>query len=186
LFVAAYPSPTALDDLQAAVAGLGLAKAAESGINPRLTARPLWHVTLAFLGDVADGKVGEASRAVDRTAERAARPQLRIAGGGRFGRGKFTVVWVGLGGDLDGLGRVAGELRRELDAVRVRYDTKRFNPHLTLARPGNRLPAGTIAVDIETLASYRGPLWTITELALMASHLGPHPRHEMVHRAPLA
>ncbi|HEY1488352.1 MAG TPA: 2'-5' RNA ligase family protein, partial [Micromonosporaceae bacterium] len=69
LFVAIYPSAEALDDLERAVDDLLLTKARGDGVNPRLSARPLWHVTLAFLGEVAEPKVAEAGRALDRAAE---------------------------------------------------------------------------------------------------------------------
>jgi 2'-5' RNA ligase len=185
LFVAVYPPPYALDDLAAFVATLGVGQAAAAGVNARLAARPLWHITLAFLGDVSESKVGDVRRAITRAAERTggAGPALRFAGGGRFGRGHFTVVWAGLGGDVAYLSRIAGEVRRQLDGARVRYDTKPFRPHLTLARPGARLPAETVTADVAALSEYRGPQWTADTLALVASHLGPRPTHETLHEA---
>jgi RNA 2',3'-cyclic 3'-phosphodiesterase len=185
LFVAAYPSLQALDDLSRVVDQLLITRAHVDGVNARVTARPLWHVTLAFLGEVADDRVPEATRALDRAAESigAARPALRCAGGGRFGRGRFTLLWAGIGGDVAALSRVAGVVRTELRASRLPYDQKRFAPHLTIARPGDRLPDATIAADLATLATYRGPQWIMTEMSLMASHQGPHPRHELIHTA---
>src|SRR5690606_34356276 len=64
LFVAVYPSEEALEDLAAAVSRSRLGAAAASGVNVRLTARPLWHVTLAFLGEVADERVSAVGEAV--------------------------------------------------------------------------------------------------------------------------
>ena len=184
LFVAAYPPVDALDDLQGYVDRLNISTAA---VNTRLTARPLWHVTLAFLGEVADERVAEAGRALDRAAESLGpfRPQLRIAGGGRFGRARFTLLWAGIGGDVAALGRVSEGVRMQLRASRLPYDMKRFNPHLTLARPGERLPDSAIAEDLATLGDYRGPQWTISSIELVASYLGPHPRHEVIHTATL-
>lgn len=188
LFVAAYPPPAALDDLERAVDALGIAAARADGINSRITARPLWHVTLAFIGEVSDRAVGKAARALDQAAERCgqARPTLRLSGGGTFGRSRFTLLWVGLDGDVEALVTISDAVRRELRASHVPYDSKRFAPHLTIARPGDRLPPATIAADVETLSRYRGPDWAVTSVDLVASHQGPHPRHEIVHSAPLA
>jgi RNA 2',3'-cyclic 3'-phosphodiesterase len=183
LFIAAYPPEDVLDDLAYCVQVLNVSTAE---VNARVSARPLWHVTLAFLGEVPDERVPEAGRAVDRAAERiaSARPQLRLEGGGRFGRGRFTLIWAGLGGDTAGLARIADTVRRELKASRLPYDMKRFAPHLTLARPGDRLPAESIAEDVETLAAYRGPRWTVDAIHVVASYQGPQPRHEIIHTAP--
>jgi 2'-5' RNA ligase len=183
LFVAVYPSTEALDDVERTVEALQLAHL--EGVNPRVTARALWHVTLAFLGEVPDTKVPEAARALDRAAETPVRPTLRCAGGGRFGRGRFTLLWAGVGGDVEALTRMSRAVRRELRASRVRFDEKRFAPHLTIARPGDRVPASVIAADLATLAAYRGPSWMPTKIELVASHLGPQPRHEIIHTAGL-
>jgi 2'-5' RNA ligase len=185
LFVAVYPPAPALDDLERLAARLSVTKARAEGVNARPTARAMWHVTLAFLGDVPDTRVPFAARAVDRAAEQVAAltPQLRLAGGGRFGRGRFTVLWAGVQGDVAGFARIAAAVRRELTSARLRFDNKRFNPHLTLARPGDRLTAPQIEADIETLAAYRGPMWTCPSITLVASHLGPAPRHEAIHTA---
>ncbi len=184
LFVAAYPPPEALDDLAYCVDAMHISSA---GVNARISARPLWHVTLAFLGELPDELTPEAERAIDRAAQRLApiRPSLSFKGGGRFGRGRFTLLWAALGGDVPALARVAEAVRGELRASRIPYDMKRFQPHLTLARPGDRLSDAAIADDLATLGAYEGPPWTIDSIALVASYLGPHPRHEVIHSAPV-
>lgn len=183
LFVAAYPPPEALDDLQRCVDGLQVTAA-----GARVSSRALWHVTLAFLGEVNDGRAPEADRALDRAAEVIghARPMLRLSGGGRFGRAHFTLLWAGLSGDVAALGHISDRVRRELRASGISYDAQKFKPHLTLARPGARLPEPVIAQDLATLAKYEGPQWTIDAIHLVESHLGPHPRHEIRHSALLA
>ena len=77
LFVAVYPTEEALEHLAAAVSRLRLGAAAASGVNVRLTARPLWHVTLAFLGEVADERVRVAEEAV-REGERDVRHPFMV------------------------------------------------------------------------------------------------------------
>ena len=52
LFVAIDPPETAQDHLAAAIAELAVVR---SGV--RVTARALWHVTLAFLGDLPDDRL---------------------------------------------------------------------------------------------------------------------------------
>jgi RNA 2',3'-cyclic 3'-phosphodiesterase len=114
------------------------------------------------------------------------RPTLRLAGGGRFGRGRSTVVWAGLHGDVPALERLARMVRRELRAARLEYDRKPPRPHLTLARPGDRLPAPVLADDLAVLREYCGPEWTLDSIRLVRSELGPNPVHHCVVEVPLA
>lgn len=187
LFVAVYPPVEALDDLELTVRGLGVATAMAGGTNTRLISRALWHLTLAFIGEVRDERAPEAARALDRAADHlgGVRPRLAFGGGGRFGRGRFTLLWAGLRGDVASLGSVARAVTAELRHGRLPYDPKPFQPHLTLARPGDRVARSVVDQDIEVLADYTGPTWTCTELTLVSSYLGPHPAHTPVHVAPL-
>lgn len=185
LFVAAYPSPTALDHLADEVTSLPMvAYARDHGTNVRLANAALWHVTLAFLGDVEDDRLGLAIGALDAAAASVAAPaSIRIAGGGTFGRGRFTTAWAGFtGGDLEPSAVAA---RRALKRARLPYDRKPFRAHLTIARPGDRVPRPILDESLARLAAYAGPKWTLDEICLVSSHLGPKPWHETVHRAPI-
>jgi 2'-5' RNA ligase len=105
-------------------------------------------------------------------------PQVRIGGGGRFGRGKFTVLWAGVRGDVDPLRALARSVRRELKRARLPYDDKPWKPHLTVARPGDRLDRAGVDADRELLAGYEGPAWAAREITLVRSHPGPKPRYD--------
>jgi 2'-5' RNA ligase len=170
LFVAAYPPEYACDDLSAQLDGLAVSKAQADGADIRLARRETWHVTLAFLGEVADGRAPDAAAAVERSAV-GPPVTLRLAGGGRFGRDRSTVLWVGVEGD--GLGTLTQRVRHELKKAKISYDERPFRPHLTIARPGDQLDPAVIEADREILAAYRGPSWPITEIRLMRSRLGP-------------
>lgn len=186
LFVAAYPSAAALDDLAVRIGDLHVGRAAADGINARLAARPLWHLTTAFLGEVDEKRRDAAIAALDAgVGEGGTAPIVRLAGGGTFGRGNFVTLWVGLAGDVVGLQSLAGTVRGKLRRAHLPFDRKPFQPHLTIARPGRRLPAEHIDADVATLTTYLGPTWPLTELVLVQSHQGPHPTHVPVHRAQL-
>jgi 2'-5' RNA ligase len=190
LFVAAFPAAEAVADLSAFVRALRIGRPAEPGRSLRTVPPERWHLTLAFLGDVDDAAAGAAATAMgaavaDRRDGDDGPPQLRLAGGGRFGRGRFTVVWAGVDGDVEFLERLAGRLRRGLRSVRVPADPRPFRAHLTLARPGDRLTPGALRADLAALDAYRGPWWCPTELRLVRSHPGPQPTYETLSVAPL-
>lgn len=105
-------------------------------------------------------------------------PELALAGGGRFGRGAFTLMWVGVTGDLDPMRTLHKALRRELKHAGFPYDERPWKPHLTIARPGNRIPRADLDADRAELNEYTGPTWPVRELFLVRSHLGPNPSYE--------
>ncbi|MEH1126331.1 RNA 2',3'-cyclic phosphodiesterase [Micromonospora sp. CPCC 206061] len=176
LFTAVYPTDEVADHLAACVAKLRVSRAAADGVNTRLAPRNNWHVTLAFLGEVPDERLP----AVEQALARVSSPpfEIKVAGGGRFGRGRFTVLWAALGGDLPALTGLSRSVRRELSRARLPFDRKPFRPHLTIARPGDRIDRAEVAADRATLDAYEGPLWRVAEVVLMRSHPGPHPAYD--------
>lgn len=188
LFVAGYPPAAVADHLAEFVATLAVGRLAASGINTRLAAASNWHVTLAFLGEVPERQLPGVRAAVDAAVAArggAERPRLRVAGGGRFGKGKFTLLWAGLQGDVPALRTLASAVTRELRRRRLDHDGKPFKAHLTIARPGERLPAEEVAADVAAFAGYEGPEWTLDELVLVRSHLGPKPTYDRLNTWPL-
>src|SRR5215475_13752831 len=96
-----WSSDVCSSDLAAFADDLGTVR-----VGVRVTARSLWHITLAFLGEVPEDRLPRAIAAVDRAVEGgrtgtgspppvALPHSLRLAGSGRFGRGKFTILWPG-------------------------------------------------------------------------------------------
>jgi RNA 2',3'-cyclic 3'-phosphodiesterase len=194
LFVAVDPPPEAVEHLGAVVDTLGVSRANAPGRSTRMAARDRWHLTLAFLGEVPAGRVDDAAVAVARaaagggssTAAERGPIAIRFAGGGRFGRGRFTVLWAGVDGDVPALRALAREIRSELKLGKLPFDDKPFRPHLTISRVGDRVGPDVIAEDVKTLAAYVGPLWTADAVHLVTSTLGPHPQHMKVSSSPLS
>ena len=184
LFVAVDPSAAAVEHLGAVVDGLQVSQANEPGRSTRLAGRERWHVTLAFLGDVPDERVPQATAALDAAVGPDGPASVRFAGGGTFGRGRFTILWAGLDGDVAALRELAQAVRGQLRRARLPLDSKGFRPHLTIARPGDRLTRDQVEADVATLAAYQGPEWPVDQVHLVASELGPNPRHTRIHSVP--
>jgi len=210
LFVALDPPPEAVTDLAAVVDTLEVSRANAPGRSTRVSARSRWHVTLAFLGDVPARRADAASAALaaavsavreagvpsagaglDPGSGPGSRPvafgpiNVRFAGGGTFGRRRFAILWAGIAGDVAALSALSAAVREELKRARLPYDPKPFRPHLTLARPGDRISPEALAADVATLSSYVGPMWTVDAVHLVASELGPDPRHTRLATIPL-
>ncbi|MDR7279619.1 RNA 2',3'-cyclic phosphodiesterase [Catenuloplanes atrovinosus] len=184
LFAGIYPPEEACAHLAAHVSGLHISTAR---VNTRLAPRAQWHVTLVFLGEVPDDRLTDVDAAFRQATPSAGTPpaRLRIAGGGRFGRGRFTILWAGLTGDVDRLQSSARAIRHALKRSRLPFDDRPFRPHLTLARPGDRIDAAQVEQDRAALDAYSGPEWPATSLRLMRSQLGPSPVYTELGRYPI-
>ncbi|BCB86483.1 RNA 2',3'-cyclic phosphodiesterase [Phytohabitans suffuscus] len=185
LFVAVYPPAHVADDFAGCVERLRVSQALRDGVNTRVASRDNWHVTLAFLAGVPDGRGGDAAVAVERAAALAAPFEVRLTGGGRFGRGRFTILWAGVTGDVPALGGLSKGVRRELKRARLAYDPKPLRPHLTVARPGDRIDRVALEADRAALDAYTSPPWTVGEVVLMRSHPGPRPTYDRLGAWPL-
>jgi RNA 2',3'-cyclic 3'-phosphodiesterase len=160
------------------IGSLAITRANAPGRSTRLADPSRWHITLAFLGQVPADRAGLAAGAVSRATSRAPSPiTVRLAGGGRFGRGRFVVLWVAVSGQTDALAALSRLVRRELRRARLPEDDKPFRPHLTVARPGARLNSADLAADVVALRGYEGPQWAVRHVHLVSSELGPQPEH---------
>lgn len=180
LFVAITPPGTVLDELDAAFAPL-----AAGCPWLRWTSRAARHLTLAFLGDVAEPAAGRLPARLERAAARHPPVGLRASGAGAFpGAARARVLWAGLDGDKAALGRLAASVA----AAAARAGAcppdagRRFRPHITMAR--SREPADLRPL-LASLADLRGSPWTAGQLHLIRSHLGPDPRYETLGSWPL-
>ena len=157
LFVGLRPPPPVLDHLRSALPRdrLPLAPA----VRPSRAGQE--HVTLAFLGDVADP-----APLLDALASGPARllpPRLRLSGGGRFRGG---AVWLGLSGDLDRLHALAHGAAGAARRCGLPLDAAAWRPHLTLGRSRGPVP--------EAVLAYAGPEAVWDDLALVRSTGGQH------------
>ncbi len=91
LFVAAYPPADVCDHLERRLQDLHVAVAAGRGVNTRLARRDTWHVTLVFLGEVAEPRTADVHEAIERAV-----------GGWRAGPGRLP--WPGVAGADGGAG----------------------------------------------------------------------------------
>lgn len=161
LFVAVRPPAEAVAHLVAAL--------------PRWPSQPeRWHLTLAFLGEVAD-PAPVADRLRPAVAAAGSFP-LALRSSGTFGRG--AVVWVGLAGDVPALRSLAAAVTRACRAAGAGVDERPYHPHLTVGRKGHP--------DAVALASYDGPVWPVTEVALVRSDVGRTVHHTVLERFALA
>jgi RNA 2',3'-cyclic 3'-phosphodiesterase len=173
LFVGVVPSAAALDDLEAACAPFRRARD-----DLRWTGRELWHITLAFLGELGEDRLGRVSTWLERAADRNRALTLSVAGGGAFPNpARANVLWSGLAGDRAALAGLATTVAAGRAGAAPSDAYREFTPHLTLARC--RAPVDVREI-LAFLDRYQGPGWTVEEIYLIRSRLGGQPRYETV------
>lgn len=151
---------------------------------PSWTAPERWHLTLLFLGRVADEHVPRLAAAAGPAVATAPPMTLWLFGGGRFGSlRRPQVAWAGLDGDVRPLVELAGRLSAAARSLDLPVEDRPFRPHLTLGRWRPGRPADGALTD--RLAHYRGPAWAVTEVRLLESHLGPKPTYETLSAWPV-
>ncbi|MDP9022053.1 MAG: RNA 2',3'-cyclic phosphodiesterase [Actinomycetota bacterium] len=145
-----------------------------------------WHVTLAFLGQVArdPAEVVDALRPVAAAAPPAI--GLQLAAAGRFGR---RVLWVAItdqpAGAVAELGRSA---QAALAAADLPVDDKDVHPHLTLARARGRRSAGVVDARLVAAVPEVSGMWSAHELVVVESvraGRGRPNRYDSLARVPL-
>ena len=182
LFVAVVPPDDVLEHLAE-----HLAPRIEAGPDLRWADRDQWHVTLAFLGAVAERRLDDLTEAISVSAGRREPPLVRLAGAGTFPNPYAArVLWAGaeaLEGDLIEVGT---GIRTACSSVGATPDGTRLRPHVTLARFGRPTEATRW---IRALDPYQSPSWRARHVSLVESHLGEgrgrRPRYEVLAEMPL-
>ncbi|MCK0116570.1 2'-5' RNA ligase [Isoptericola sp. CG 20/1183] len=208
LFTAVYPSAQAAAHLDLALGGVGGPAVAQPGSGLRWVPREHRHVTLAFHGEVPDGAVPGYVEALTAALGQVDPFDVFLAGSGTFGG---RTLWLGVGGDVDGLRALAAGAAETADVSGVGgQDRAGGRPHLTVARAsaarvgaarsrrrGGAPSRGAGAAPQDApfahwaraLAVYRGPAWPVREVRVVQSVLGAGrsggPAHSEVAVVPL-
>ncbi|WP_433067068.1 RNA 2',3'-cyclic phosphodiesterase [Dactylosporangium sp. CS-033363] len=181
--MAAYPPVEVREHFKQVVDRLAVARPRERSV--RLASPERWHLTVAFIGEVEDADA--ATRAL-RELETAVAPTVRIAGGKTLGRRQFKHLVAELETEDEGktLRQLGVAVRKALRRHRLPFDRRDWQPHVTIARPGDVLTKEELAADLELLSQYRGPEWRMQDVRLMRSRLGPHPEYDVLAETKLA
>lgn len=187
LFVAVWPPAELLEKLA------GLERPKVPGL--RWTTRDQWHVTLRFLGSVAEDEVEPLVGSLDRLAavpaSVVARPVVAVAGPGpkRLGSGLWMLPVAGLellaaavdslvGSGGDGDADADAEADADADGETGPAQPERpFTGHLTLARA--KRPSALRDLPAPAIKS----TWDVDEVTLVNSTLHPHgARYDVIER----
>jgi RNA 2',3'-cyclic 3'-phosphodiesterase len=131
------------------------------------------HLTLRFLGDVAQSKILKVNTAVNRAVDSFGPFQITVGSTGCFPSPRHpSVLWIGIS-------PVAGDLQKLRDAIEVELvrqgfepENKKFKPHLTIARIRNPRNAAEVTEAFLT-SGFADQSFQANEVLVMRSQLSP-------------
>ncbi|HEY3337874.1 MAG TPA: RNA 2',3'-cyclic phosphodiesterase [Propionicimonas sp.] len=165
LFVAVVPPPAVREAWDAF-----LEPRRDTGTDLRWVVPESWHVTLAFMGRVADRAGDDLDEALAAVAARTTPFTVGVAGGGAFPDPEAAkVLWLGVTEGARELGELAVRCRNAATRCGIEVDGGRFRPHVTVARAnGQRVLRWLQVLD----AIERQP-WQVERFRLVRSQLLP-------------
>jgi 2'-5' RNA ligase len=129
------------------------------------------HLTLRFIGEVDGGLMNDLTEALALVPGTPF--DLRLKGVGHFPpRGQPSVLWVGVEKSLE-LGRLKRRIDRVLATVGIERDSRRFSPHVTIARIRGPLAPIRLGTYLMRHALYRSKPFAISSFHLFSSRLHP-------------
>jgi len=176
-FIAVELNPT----LKQAIAGVqeGLKRELQglaAGVRLQWVRVDSIHLTLKFLGDIEQGRVGNILHVLEEVGRDYEPFSIDVKGFGVFPNLRAPrVLWMGLADQADVLIRLAGSIDAALAPLGFQIEPKPYSPHLTLARVkeqariiANALTDSGVMRDVTS----RGTL-PVQAMALMKSELTP-------------
>lgn len=131
------------------------------------------HITLKFIGSLAEGRADEVAASLRRVASGHAPFDVGLCGVGAFpSLRRSRVVWVGVG-PIPELARLHGEIEAALEELGIEREERGLSAHITLGRV--RRGSAVDAQRLESLArrAVIGGSWTVESVELMESRLRP-------------
>jgi 2'-5' RNA ligase len=130
------------------------------------------HLTLKFLGEIADEKVPSMVSALTTAVSGVGAFRLEIKGVGAFPNPKNArVVWIGVSGDADTLSRLQAAVEDSMSRIGVERDERTFTPHLTLGRIKYLRAKESWLNALDAVKDVKLPGFDVNAVSLMKSEL---------------
>lgn len=131
------------------------------------------HITLKFLGNVHENRVGEITEALSGCVEGVAPFRVSVAGSGMFpGAQRPRVLWVGVKEGAEALSELASRIDESLSGLGFEKEKRKYSAHLTIGRV--RSPRGLQpVVEAMQSAAFEAGVVEAGEIVLMKSDLKP-------------
>ncbi|MCF8087178.1 MAG: RNA 2',3'-cyclic phosphodiesterase [Desulfotignum sp.] len=145
-----------------------------SGIKAAWPDPARFHLTLKFLGCTRDETLVLVKTTMEKFAGRCPKLSLTAGSIGVFpGNRGARVIWADISGQTQPLSQLFQELDKELHAIGIPRQVRRFSPHITLARIKEPVSAKNLIDLTERFKNRWTDQFQATCLALYKSRLTP-------------
>ena len=135
------------------------------------------HLTIKFLGNIPSSGVEPLLNCLGPVAAATMTFPLELAGLGMFpNRRAPRVLWAGVSGDLDALGRLQQDSEAAINALGYPPEQRAFRPHITMGRPRRNISdarSRQIGDVVTALAPPAKTRWQVDAVDVMRSELHP-------------
>ena len=159
----------------------------ESAPSVRWVLPETLHITLKFLGEVADARFAEMQAGLEMSAAASSGFTFALRGAGAFPNFRRPrVFWLGVE-NAKGVEDVQSSVERVFEPLGFPAEARDFHAHLTLGRAGAPLTAAELAhAERAARALEYHEVVTVRSIELMRSRLSPKgARYEIAHSAKL-
>jgi RNA 2',3'-cyclic 3'-phosphodiesterase len=165
LFIGYYPPDTVVDYIYSIEE-----KLKSKNIKANYSARQNLHITFRFLGEVEECRVNDIKNVLNNYKNLNINLDLNKVG--FFNKSQNSTIWVGLNGELKKLEDSVYKLNDDLSIIGFEKESRRFKPHITIARKFNVLDN----YNLEALnnISIENTEFNIGEINLIKSTLTPN------------
>jgi RNA 2',3'-cyclic 3'-phosphodiesterase len=146
-----------------------------------------FHLTLKFLGEAPDGRLGDIQAALDLVTAARGTFELEMRGTGCFPEsGVPRVVWVGAGAGRDALTALAQDIEGVVEGLGFARERREYAAHLTIGRVRSPRGAERLRRLLETEAGTSFGRCGVNAVRLYQSTLSPGGSiYEVLHEAKL-
>ncbi len=159
----------------------------KTGVRASWVCSDRMHLTLRFLGDVTEGHVAALSESMSEACHDASAFSLACEVLGAFPNlRKPGVVWAGIAPLEPDLARIQSAADHSAVACGLSPETKRFHPHITLARIKDPRNASALARAVELEGDFAAGAFAVPHVSLFSSELTPRgPVYTRIREFPL-
>ncbi len=147
------------------------------------------HVTLKFLGDQPDKRLGEICSAVQLAAQQVEVFPAQFRGAGAFPHvQRPRTIWIGVSAGSDDFRQLFAAVDHQLGQVGIPKERRGFQPHLTIGRVRSAGAGQQLLAELlEERKDAQVGNSTVSEVVVIASTLDRKgPSYDVLARAPLA
>lgn len=132
------------------------------------------HLTLKFLGEIAERRLAKVTEAVRDAARRSQPFTITLTGAGAFPSSRRPqVVWVGVREGSEALVALVRDLDAALQRLKFPREKRPFRPHLTVARAKHAGPLPDLSGPLSGLEGLDVGMQAVDTVVVMESQLHP-------------